>query len=123
VNLRYFYATKVKTVLLNFIYHYGKILFPIKEEEMKLLIIALVLCGSIVARAEEKMGKDHPCKNLKAACEAAGFAKGKHKEGKGLWMDCLNKLKAGEAVPGVTAAPGEVDACKAKMEAHHKSAK
>lgn len=81
----------------------------------KVLVLVLVSAVSLLGHAED-VGKDHPCHDVKMACEAAGFAKGHHKhEGKGLWMDCVNKLKAGETVPGVTVAADKIEACKAKM--------
>jgi hypothetical protein len=87
---------------------------------MKLLIASLVLVGSVnvFANEHENMGKDHPCKEVKEACEAAGFKKGAHKEGKGLWMDCIQKLKEGQAVAGVTVPAEKLAACKAKKESH-----
>jgi hypothetical protein len=81
---------------------------------MKTIFISMILAFSFTAMAEE-LPKDHPCKEIKAACEAAGYHKGGHKEGKGLWMDCVHKLKAGEAVAGVTIAADKLAACKAKM--------
>ena len=80
---------------------------------MKTILISMILALSFAAIAEE-VGPNHPCKEVKAACEAAGYHKGGHKEGKGLWMDCLEKLKAGAAVPGVTVAADKLAACKAK---------
>lgn len=59
-----------------------------------------------------------PCKEIKAACEAGGFVKGAHKEGKGLYKDCLKKIIGGETVAGVTVAPELIAACKAKKGKH-----
>ena len=81
---------------------------------MKALFLALLISGSLAAHSET-IGKDHPCHKIKEACESAGFKKGHHKEGKGLWKDCVNKLKSGESIPGVTVDTGEVEACHAKM--------
>lgn len=83
---------------------------------MKTTVIALLLVSGFVITAQaEEMGKDHPCHKIKAACESAGFVKGGHKQGKGLWVDCLGKLKKGESVPGVSVSSAEVDACKQKI--------
>jgi hypothetical protein len=81
-----------------------------------IFLSALLLCGlSLSARAEDM--KNHPCHKIKEACEAQGFIKGHHKEGKGLWKDCIGKIKVGEPVAGVTVSADDVAACKAKMEA------
>jgi hypothetical protein len=55
-----------------------------------------------------------PCKNIHAACSAAGYIKGHHKEGKGLWKDCINPILAGQSVAGVTVNSADVQACQAK---------
>lgn len=84
-----------------------------------LKILALfVLAISLPLAAEAKM--DRPCKKVMAACEAAGFKKGGHKEGKGLMMDCMKKLMDGEKVEGVTVAAEDMAACK---EMHEKRMK
>lgn len=78
-------------------------------------ITTLVFSSAVYA---EEMDQKHPCQNIKKACEAAGFVKGQHKQGKGLWKDCMDKLAKGETVPGVTANPTEIEACKAKHMEH-----
>jgi hypothetical protein len=78
-------------------------------------VIALAFSSALHA---EEMDSKHPCHNIKTACEAAGFVKGQHKQGKGLWKDCMDKLAKGEAVPGVAAEKTEVEACKAKHMEH-----
>ncbi len=63
--------------------------------------------------------KSKPCMEVKKACESAGFAKGKHKDGgKGLYKDCMQKLAAGESVEGVTVSADVIAACKEKREKH-----
>lgn len=43
------------------------------------------------------------CAKVSAACEAAGFKPGAHKEtGKGLWVDCIKPLADGKTIEGVT---------------------
>jgi hypothetical protein len=67
--------------------------------------------------------KNHPCKNIKAACEAAGFTKGDHKNKKGLFVDCIKPVMAGSTVEGVSINPSDIGACKemkAKREAKKK---
>ena len=57
-------------------------------------------------------GKDRPCMKIEQACEAAGFAKGKAKEGKGLVVNCMNPILEGKSVPGVTIDETTIQACK-----------
>ena len=83
-----------------------------------LLVVAIVAPRFVVANDEPE---NHPCKAIKAACEAAGFKKGGHKEGnKGLWKDCVGPLKDGKTVAGVNVTPEQVAACKAKREKYKK---
>jgi hypothetical protein len=82
---------------------------------MKTILVSMILAMSFTVMAEE-LPKDHPCREIKTACEAAGFHKGDHKKnGKGLWLDCMDKLKVGEAVPGVSVSADKVAACKVKL--------
>ena len=74
---------------------------------------------AVSARADEEK-KDHPCKPIHEACEAAGFKKGDHKDKKGLYADCIKPILAGTAVPGVTVTPEAVAACNAAKSEHHK---
>jgi hypothetical protein len=39
----------------------------------------------------------HPCRQIRAACEAAGFVHGKGKEGFGLSRDCIRPIMQGTA--------------------------
>ena len=72
------------------------------------------------AQGGKKMG---PCKQIIAACEAAGFEKGMHKkDGKGLYKDCMDPILAGTAVSGVTVDPATVSACQ-EVKAKHKGKK
>ncbi len=85
---------------------------------MKSLLLASVLVVSAsFAHATDGGSEKHPCQALKKACESAGFLKGHHKAGKGLYKDCLDKISKGESVPGVTVSTEEVQACKSKHEA------
>ncbi|MGZ3695914.1 MAG: hypothetical protein ACXWQO_17625 [Bdellovibrionota bacterium] len=78
------------------------------------IVGALALVVSVAAQAKEE--KEHPCMKIKAACEAAGFKKGDHKDGKGLYKDCLQKIKAGQSVPGVSVTAEDMSACSANVE-------
>lgn len=80
---------------------------------MKKLIILTLILSTNLLHAE-----DHPCKAIKEKCEAAGFAKGKHKEHKGLAMDCMKPLFEGKSVDGVSVSSDEITACKEKREKH-----
>lgn len=81
------------------------------------LLILLALVATLPALAEKEEA-DHPCVKVKAACEAAGFKKGAHKDGKGLIKDCIKKVMDGETVVGVTVPAEEVTACKEKRVEH-----
>ncbi len=84
---------------------------------MKKTALFLALVGSLFiftqARAESQ-----PCKEIKAACEAGGYTKGGHNKKtntyKGLYKDCILKIKEGQTVEGVTVPSETVAACKAK---------
>jgi hypothetical protein len=81
---------------------------------MKVIVSFLVLLSFTPAFAQ---ADKHPCHVIKEACEKAGFVKGGHKNGgKGLFVDCLGKIKKGESVPGVTVKPEDIQACKNKRE-------
>ncbi|HEY2744929.1 MAG TPA: hypothetical protein VGL86_09920 [Polyangia bacterium] len=83
---------------------------------MKPLIGALVLLASTLAFAEGG-GSDEPlpkpCQTIANACQAAGYHHGGHKEGKGLWKDCVAPILDGKTIPGVTANPADIKACSA----------
>ncbi len=72
-----------------------------------LTLIVFLLNGSIHA-------SEHPCKEIASACKAAGFEKGKAKDGKGLIKNCMKPIMSGEAVAGVTVSADQVAACKEK---------
>ncbi len=86
----------------------------------QVMILALSLALGFAAHAEGEHGDgNHPCKEIKSACEAAGFVKGGHKEKKGLHMDCMKKIMNGESVEGVSVDSAKVSACKEKKEKRH----
>jgi hypothetical protein len=84
---------------------------------MRTLLIAF-LTTSFFSLAHATDSKNQPCKEVKAACEAAGYVKGGHKDKKGLRIDCLRKLMKGESVEGVSVASDKIAACKEKKEKH-----
>jgi len=86
----------------------------------KTLIASLILLAgyqtSSFSDEEAEVGANHPCKNVAAACKAAGFHKGGHKENKGLWKDCIIPAMKGGTVTGVTISPTDIEACKKHRE-------
>ena len=85
---------------------------------MRILLAAAVIALASNAFAEEKA--EGPCKQIKEACEKAGFVKGEAKEGYGLWVDCIDPIMQGTAQPAKAkkplpaVSPDLVGACKAK---------
>ncbi len=77
---------------------------------MKKILLCLVFL-SVHGMAQSETS-DLPCLEVKKACEAAGFSKGKAKEGRGLVKDCMRKLSEGQSVDGVKLNPAVIKACK-----------
>ncbi len=78
------------------------------------MIMTVLAVSQVFAQGE----KGKPCMEVKKACEAAGFTKGDHKEGKGLHKDCMQKLANGEVVSGVSIPADVISACKEKRTEH-----
>jgi hypothetical protein len=55
-----------------------------------------------------------PCLTIEKACKAAGFVSSGAKNGKGLFIHCMQPILAGQKVTGVTVDPADVKACKQK---------
>ncbi len=59
-----------------------------------------------------------PCKQIVEACKSAGFVAGEHKQGSGLWADCVSPIMRGAPQPAKadkplpTVAADVVAACK-----------
>ena len=91
------------------------------------IALSLMVAGSLISMAQfssSAFAADHPCKEVKAACESAGFVNKAHKtKGKGLHIDCMQKLFKGEPVAGVNVSPETVNACKSKKESRQASKK
>lgn len=95
-------------------------------KQTMVLILSLALGFAAHAEGDGHHDGNHPCKEIKAACESAGFTKGGHKEKKGLFVDCMKKVMNGESVEGVSVDAGKVAACKEKkehMKEHKKESK
>jgi hypothetical protein len=88
--------------------------------KVALLFSMVIVFSSQPALAKKTTEGAHPCKQVRKACEAGGFVKGSHKEGKGLIKDCMKPLLAGAVVAGVTADAGAIQGCQAKKAAHDK---
>lgn len=85
----------------------------------KLLVLSFTLASVLSFSLHAEEAKSHPCQDIKKACESAGFVKGDHKKnGKGLYIDCMQKVMAGESVAGVTVSAEQISSCKARREAH-----
>ena len=84
-----------------------------KQAILSGLLISMSLGSVALAQADK-----HPCAAIVKACKSAGFVKGDHKkDGKGLYIDCVNKIVKGESVAGVTISnPDDIAACKVKKE-------
>lgn len=82
--------------------------------------LVIGMLASPVAVLAQPMGvggnQSHPCKSIVAACTAAGFEKGQYKEGKGLFKDCVQVIKNGGTVSGVTVSADDVAACKQRSK-------
>ena len=89
--------------------------------KLKMLAVAFALVptlGAVTAFADETpAAKPTPCKNIMAACKAAGYAP--HAKDKDLRKDCMKPIMHGQAVEGVTVDPADVPACQAKMHDRH----
>jgi hypothetical protein len=85
-----------------------------KENIMKYFNIAML---AVLLPLAPVFAADHPCKEIRTACSAAGFAKGNH-NGKSLGKDCVKPIRAGQTVAGVTIDPSVVQACNVKKAKH-----
>lgn len=84
-----------------------------------LAVIAAAFASS-VAMAEGT--GDHPCRALRKsaieACSSAKFERGKSKEHKGLFKDCVRPVMEGKTVEGVSIDAALVKACQDRKAAH-----
>jgi hypothetical protein len=63
-----------------------------------IVLVSFTLGQRAAADDHEPKGEDgKPCREIREACEAAGFEKKQAKEGKGLYVDCIRPLMTGEA--------------------------
>lgn len=85
----------------------------------KLSVLSVLVLSSSLASFGAHADDKGPCREIRTACESGGYTKGGHKEGKGLFKDCMKKIMNGETVEGVSVAPEQVAACKEKKEKRH----
>jgi|SRR5579859_3021157 len=87
---------------------------------MRMILALFFLVIASNSYAEDRHENEGPCKEIKEACEKAGFVKGEAKEGYGLWADCIDPIMKGTRQPSNTKKPlpavgvDLVNACKAK---------
>jgi len=62
-----------------------------------LMCLITLLSAAICAFTAGAQEPQHPCRQIRAACEAAGFVHGKGKEGYGLSRDCIRPITLGTA--------------------------
>jgi len=79
--------------------------------------VAFICLTGFTAEAQPTTKGDGPCRQIRAACEQAGFKQGAVKEGNGLLVDCVRPIVQGTpqrpnamALPQVD--PQLVEACK-----------
>jgi hypothetical protein len=79
-------------------------------------LAAVLLAAGVMIAMESS---SHPCRPLKQACREAGFVKGGHATGKGLYKDCMMPVLSGQTVAWVSVPPAEIESCKAQRSARH----
>lgn len=88
-----------------------------KKFALALLVLTLSVPAAFAkdtTKAKE-VGKDHPCQRIQQACKAAGFIKGGAKEGKGLYVNCMEPILKGKTVEGVTVDAATLQSCQDNM--------
>ena len=58
-------------------------------------LASMITIASLSGLGTFALADEGPCKQIKEACTTAGFIKGDAKDGKGLWMDCVNPIMQG----------------------------
>lgn len=93
------------------------------ENDMKTVVMVLLALTLVTSAAlaqdstsAKGPGKDQPCLKIQQACKKAGFVKGGAKEGKGLFVNCVQPILKGKSVPGVTMDAATIQACEDNME-------
>ena len=93
---------------------------PPLEDSMRHMVALLLMSLSANGFAQATPEKEGPCKEIKEACQKAGFMQGEAKEGFGLWVDCIDPIMRGTAQPSKAKKPlpavtaDLVRACRAK---------
>jgi hypothetical protein len=87
---------------------------------MKIMLAVSLMAIAVNGFAANAPEKEAPCKEIKEACERAGFVKGDAKQGFGLWVDCIDPIMKGALQPANAKKPlppvgtDVANACKAK---------
>jgi hypothetical protein len=71
-------------------------------------VLTIALLASVTSFAQSR--NNQPCKQVKAACEAAGFKTGDAK--KNLWKSCIDPIVNGKSIPGVSVDTLTIAACR-----------
>lgn len=77
----------------------------------KLIALSLMSLFTATVPAEEKE-MPGPCHRIRVACESVGYAKGKHKPNKGLYVDCMKPVISGQSISGIKVKPADITDCK-----------
>jgi hypothetical protein len=87
---------------------------------MRLILVLALVILTADGFAQTTPEKEGPCRQIKEACQRAGFVQGEAKEGYGLWVDCIDPLMRGTAQPSKAKRPlptvgaDLINACKAR---------
>jgi hypothetical protein len=88
---------------------------------MILTVVAAFATANGLAAQQTAPEPEGPCKQIKEACQKAGFVQGEAKQGYGLWLDCVDPIVRGTAQPASAKKPlpavgaDVINACKAKQ--------
>jgi hypothetical protein len=99
----------MEAALLRYVSNKNKGVF-MKYLNIAMLAVLLPFASSFASGGVCKQANQAIVKS----CEDAGFVKGGHKTGKGLYKDCVQQIKAGQTVTGVTFDQSLLQACKNK---------
>jgi N-acetylglucosamine-6-sulfatase len=82
-----------------------------RQKQVLIWTLSIVAAGSVAASLSQAQKAQGPCQQVRAACQAAGFAPGGAKEGLGILIDCVGPIMRGTAQrPKATKALPQVDA-------------
>lgn len=73
--------------------------------------VFLKSCGLVILFSTSVFATGLPCLEIRKACEAAGYLKGKSQQEKNL-VDCVKAVREGQTPSGVQISADVVKACK-----------